>query len=91
MSRQAAEQAAAGTQRPEEQKWMQVSGLKKYFPAAGSTISGGGQKVININVQKFFDSINFTTNNLRETATDLERTVLEVLSRVLVQGAASAV
>ena len=38
MSRQAAEQAAAGTQRPEEQKWMQVSGLKKYFPAAGSTI-----------------------------------------------------
>ncbi len=59
--------------------------------AAGSTISGGGQKVININVQKFFDSINFTTNNLRETATDLERTVLEVLSRVLVQGAASAV
>ena len=47
--------------------------------------------MININVQKFFDSINFTTNNLRETATDLERTVLEVLSRVLVQGAASAV
>lgn len=55
---------------------------------AESTIQSGGQKVVNIHVAKFFDNINFTSNNLRETAQDVERVVLEVLSRVLVQGAA---
>lgn len=56
-----------------------------------STIRSGGPKVVNVQVGKFFDSLNFTTNNLTESVRDIERVVLEALSRVTVQGAASAV
>lgn len=51
--------------------------------------ASSGPKVVNIHVQKFFDNIQFTTNNLQESAARVEEVVLEVLSRVLAQGAAS--
>lgn len=54
---------------------------------AGSAVTGSGPKVINIQVGKFFDSINFTTMNGGESAQELERIVLECLARVLYQGA----
>ncbi len=50
-------------------------------------VAGSGPKVVNINVAKFFDNINFNTTSLHESAAKIEETVLEVLSRVLVQGA----
>lgn len=50
-------------------------------------VAGSGPKVVNINVTKFFDNINFNTTSLHESAAKIEETVLEVLSRVLVQGA----
>lgn len=56
---------------------------------AAKAVASSGPKVVNINVQKFFDNIQFTTNNLQESAAKVEETVLEVLSRVLVQGAAT--
>lgn len=59
--------------------------------SGNEAITSAGPKTVNINVQKFFDNINFNTTNLRESADQLERTVLEVLSRVLVQGASQAV
>lgn len=57
--------------------------------ASGKAIAGSGPKVVNINVQKFFDSINFNTTSLQESSAKIEETVLEVLSRVLVQGASA--
>ena len=62
--------------------------------AAGSTtseaVTSSGPKQITINVQKFFDNIQFSTTNLNESATQIENVVLECLSRVLVQGATTA-
>ena len=57
--------------------------------AAGKAIASSGPKVVNINVQKFFDNINFNTTSLQESSAKIEETVLEVLSRVLVQGASA--
>lgn len=57
--------------------------------ASGKAIASSGPKVVNINVQKFFDNINFNTTSLQESATKIEDTVLEVLSRVLVQAAST--
>jgi len=51
-----------------------------------STISGGGQKVVNISVAKFLDSINLTTMNMQEGSAEIEKIFLEMFSRVLVQG-----
>lgn len=59
--------------------------------AKNSEVASSGPKVINVNVQKFFDSIQFTTMNLDESASKIEETVLEVLSRVLVQGATQSI
>lgn len=53
---------------------------------AGDTVSGGGPKVVNINLGKFFDSIQFTTLNSGETAQELEKVVTECLARVLYNG-----
>jgi hypothetical protein len=52
-----------------------------------STISGGGQKIINVSVAKFLDNINLTTMNMREGAEDIEKMFLEMFSRILIQGA----
>lgn len=50
-------------------------------------IASGGPKVINIEISKFFDNIVFNTQNLKESAAEVEQTVLEVLARALQQGA----
>lgn len=54
---------------------------------AGDTVSGAGPKVINIHVGKFFDNIQFTTMNGKESAQELENVVMECLARVLYNGA----
>lgn len=59
--------------------------------AAGKAISSGGQKTINIHVNKFFDNIQFRTDNTEAVSRNIENVILECLSRILVQGAASAV
>lgn len=55
--------------------------------AESKAVAGSGPKVVNINVSKFFDNINFNTTSLQESTSKIEETVMEVLSRVLVQGA----
>lgn len=50
------------------------------------TISGGGQKIVNIQVAKFLDSINLTSMNMQESTAEIEKIILEMFSRVLVQG-----
>lgn len=57
--------------------------------AASKGVASAGPKVVNINVQKFFDNINFNTTSLQESTAKIEDTILEVLSRVLVQGASA--
>lgn len=59
--------------------------------SAGRAVTSGGQRVVNISVGKMFDNIIFNTESAAQIPQDIERTVLEVLSRVLVQGAANAV
>lgn len=58
--------------------------------ATSEAITSSGPKQITINVQKFFDSIQFSTTNLNESTAQIEEAVLECLSRVLVQGATTA-
>lgn len=53
----------------------------------GETVSGGGQKTINITLGKFFDTIQFNTLNSGETSDQLESIVMECLGRVLYNGA----
>ena len=62
---------------------------KQSGKAASSGVASAGPKVVNIHVQKFFDNINFNTTSLQESSSKIEETVLEVLSRVLVQGASA--
>lgn len=59
--------------------------------ARNSEVASSGPKVVNVNVQKFFDNIEFNTTNIEESAGKIEETVLEVLSRVLVQGATQSI
>lgn len=58
--------------------------------SAERAIASGGQKILNISVGKFFDNINFNTTTLKESAYDIENTVLECLARVLMNGATTA-
>ena len=67
----------------EEKKKKNKTSEKK----AGDTIAGGGPKVVNIHVGKFFDNIQFTTMNGAESAEQLEKITLECLARVLYNGA----
>lgn len=53
---------------------------------AGDTVTGGGPKVVNIHLGKFFENIQFTTLNSGETAQELENIVTECLGRVLYNG-----
>lgn len=48
-------------------------------------IGGGGQKVVNIQVGKFLDSINLTTMNMQEGAAEVEKIILEMFARVVTQ------
>lgn len=54
--------------------------------SAGESVIGGGPKTVNINVGKFFETIQFTTMNGSESAEQLEKVVLEALGRVLYNG-----
>ncbi|WP_306353709.1 hypothetical protein [Flavobacterium sp. '19STA2R22 D10 B1'] len=54
--------------------------------AAGESVVGGGPKVVNITIGKFFDNIQFTTLNNQETSQELENMVLECLTRVVYNG-----
>ncbi|KQT17426.1 hypothetical protein ASG31_08425 [Chryseobacterium sp. Leaf404] len=60
---------------------------KKKSKEAGDTISGGGQKNITINLGKFFDNIQFTTMNMKESEQDIERILMECMGRILYNGA----
>lgn len=60
---------------------------KKHSKEAGDTISGGGQKNITINLGKFFDNIQFTTMNMKESEQDIERILMECMGRILYNGA----
>lgn len=55
--------------------------------AAGDTVSGAGPKTVNIHVGKFFDNIQFTTMDGKESAQELENVVMECLARILYNGA----
>lgn len=59
--------------------------------ARNGEVASSGPKVVNVNVQKFFDNIEFNTTNIEESVGKIEETVLEVLSRVLVQGATQSI
>ena len=63
-----------------------IAGNNASGKSAGDTVSGAGPKTININVGKFFDTIQFTTMNAQESAQELENIVLESLARVLYNG-----
>lgn len=58
---------------------------------AESTIAGGGQKIINISVSKFFDNIIINPETIQDGLEELEERVSELFARVLAQGAANAV
>ncbi|MBC5839207.1 tape measure protein [Flavobacterium muglaense] len=53
---------------------------------AGEAVTGAQPKVVNIHIGKFFDNIQFTTMNGKESAQELENIVMEALARVLYNG-----
>ncbi|MGV9003954.1 tape measure protein [Flavobacterium sp.] len=55
--------------------------------SAGESVVGGGPKTINITVGKFFDNLQFTTMNTQESAAEMEKIMMEVLARVVYNGA----
>lgn len=59
---------------------------KKKSKEAGDTISGGGTKHITINLGKFFDNIQFTTVNMKESEQEIEKLLMELMGRVLFNG-----
>ncbi|MEI7486873.1 MAG: tape measure protein [Chryseobacterium sp.] len=63
---------------------------KKKSKEAGDTIAGGGTKYITINLGKFFDNIQFTTMNMKESEQDIEKILMELMGRVLYNGAKNA-
>lgn len=67
-----------------------ISDNKQSAQTSEKAIASGGQKIVNIQVGKFFDNINFHTSTLKEATSDIENTVLECLSRVLMNGATIA-
>ena len=65
-----------------------TEGNREAAKQQASTISGGGQKVVNIRLNKFFDNIQFINKpDIKANVKDLEQQVLECLSRVLANGA----
>ncbi|WP_300978534.1 tape measure protein [Flavobacterium sp.] len=52
----------------------------------GETVAGAGPKVVNIHVGKFFENLQFTTMNGGESATEIERIVMECFARVVYNG-----
>lgn len=60
---------------------------KESSQKTGDTISGGGPKTINITLGKFFDTIQFTTMNNTESREEIEKLLMELMGRVLYNGA----
>ncbi|MBU4536987.1 MAG: tape measure protein [Bacteroidetes bacterium] len=60
---------------------------KESSKKAGDTISSGGPRVINITLGKFFETIQFTTLNNNESRDELEKLLMEMMGRVLYNGA----
>lgn len=60
---------------------------KEWSKKTGDTISGGGPKTINITLGKFFDTIQFTTMNNNESREEIEKLLMELMGRVLCNGA----
>lgn len=70
-----------------------VKGNKENAQASATNkgeIVGGGQKILNVTVSKFFDNLNINSQTLPAALSDVEQKILEMLARVLSQGAASA-
>lgn len=63
---------------------------KESSKKTGDTISGGGPKTINITLGKFFDTIQFTTMNNNESREEIEKLLMELMGRVLYNGAKMA-
>lgn len=84
--------SATAADSPTNKKLEEIAKNTKANASAGASaskaVASSGPKVVNINVTKFFDNIEFNTTSLQESAGKIEEVVLEVLSRVLVQGAA---
>ena len=51
-----------------------------------STAAAGGPKVVNITIGKFLDNINISPQTLQEGINNIEALILEMFSRVVVQG-----
>jgi tape measure domain-containing protein len=54
--------------------------------ATGDTVAGGGPRVINIHVGKFFDNLQFTTLNSGESVQQMENLMMECMARVVYNG-----
>ncbi|MFV0313258.1 MAG: tape measure protein [Dysgonomonas sp.] len=52
-----------------------------------STISGGGQKIINIQMPKFLDNINIYPASVTEGVNQMEQMMREMFARILLEGA----
>lgn len=63
---------------------------KESSKSTGDTISGGGPRVVNITLGKFFETIQFTTMNNNESREELEKLLMEMMGRVLFNGAQNA-
>ena len=63
---------------------------KESSKKTGDTISGGGPRVVNITLGKFFDTIQFTTMNNNESREEIEKLLMELMGRVLYNGAKMA-
>lgn len=63
---------------------------KESSKKTGDTISGGGPRVVNITLGKFFDTIQFTTMNNSESREEIEKLLMELMGRVLYNGAKMA-
>lgn len=55
---------------------------------AEDSITGGGPKVVNIQVGKFLEEIVVNNISMKESAEDLEKMFMEMFARITVQGAA---
>lgn len=51
-----------------------------------STIKGGGQKIVNIQVPKFLDSINIYPASVSEGVNEIDRRIREIFARILLEG-----
>lgn len=63
-----------------------IAGNVESGKKVGESVVGGGPKTINITVQKFFEDIHFNSLNSKESYDELEKKLLELLTRVVYNG-----